>query len=66
LPLGIASIVFSTQVSSKWAMGDFAGAQESSNKAKKFAMWSAIAAAIVWVLYICLILLGVVASVASY
>ena len=42
LPLGIASIVFSTQVNSKWAQGDVAGAQASSAKAKKFAIASAI------------------------
>ena len=52
LPLGVASIVFSTQVNSKWAMGDVAGAQDASDKAKKFAMWSAIAAVIVGVLYV--------------
>jgi heme/copper-type cytochrome/quinol oxidase subunit 2 len=52
LPLGVASIVFSTQVNSKWAMGDVAGAQEASEKAKKFAMWGAIAGAVVIVLYI--------------
>jgi ABC-type multidrug transport system permease subunit len=50
LPLGIASIVFSSQVSSKWAMGDYAGAVDSSTKAKQFAMWSAIAYVIVLVL----------------
>ena len=55
LPLGIVSIVFSTQVNSKWAMGDAAGAMESSRKAKQFAMWSAIIAAIGIVLYIILI-----------
>jgi hypothetical protein len=42
LPLGIASIVFSTQVNSKWAMGDVAGAQAASEKAKKFAIWTAV------------------------
>ena len=52
LPLGIASIVFSTQVNSKWAMGDVAGAQIASEKAKKFAMWAAIAGVIGIVLYV--------------
>ena len=52
LPLGVVSIVFSTQVNSKWAMGDVAGAQAASEKAKKFAIWSAIAAAIVAVVYV--------------
>lgn len=42
LPLGIASIVFSTQVNSKWAMGDVAGAQSASQKAKTFAIWTAV------------------------
>ncbi len=52
LPLGIVSIVFSTQVNSKWALGDVAGAQEASAKAKKFAIWAVIAWAIVAVLYV--------------
>ncbi len=52
LPLGVASIVFAAQVNSKWAAGDVAGARESSEKAKKFAIWSAIAGLIVAVLYI--------------
>lgn len=50
LPLGVASIVFAAQVNSKWALGDVAGAQESSVKAKKFAIWSAIASVITAVL----------------
>ena len=41
LPLGIASIVFAAQVNGKYQAGDHAGAQESSEKAKKFAIWSA-------------------------
>ena len=49
-PVGIASIVFSSQVNTKWAQGDYAGAQESSAKAKKFAIISAIVGAIVLVL----------------
>jgi len=43
LPLGIASIIFASQVSSKYAAGDIAGAQESARKAKNFAVWSAVA-----------------------
>ena len=42
LPLGIASIVFAAQVNSKYAAGDIAGAQESSEKARKFALWATI------------------------
>ena len=47
LPLGIASIVFSSQVNSKWAMGDIAGAQAASAKAKTFAIATAIAGVII-------------------
>lgn len=52
LPLGIASIVFAAQVNSKWQAGDHRGAQESSDKAKKFAIWAAIAGVIVAILYV--------------
>lgn len=55
LPLGIASIVFAAQVNGKWAAGDYAGAQESAEKAKKFAIWAAIAGVVVGVLYIILV-----------
>jgi hypothetical protein len=41
LPLGIASIVFASQVDSKWAQGDYTGAREASEKAKRFAMIAA-------------------------
>ena len=40
LPFGIAAIVFSAQVNSKYDAGDYAGALESSKKAK---MWCWIA-----------------------
>ena len=63
LPLGVASIVFAAQVNGKWAAGDYAGAQESADKARKFAMWGAIAGVIVIVLYVILIVIvGVGAS----
>jgi Interferon-induced transmembrane protein len=51
LPLGIPSIVFATQVNTKWAAGDVAGAQDASDKARKFAIWAAIAGIIGGVLY---------------
>ena len=52
LPPGIVSIVFAAQVNGKLAAGDVAGAQEASDKAKKWAMWSAIAGVSLVVLYI--------------
>src|SRR5690349_11032482 len=42
LPLGIVGIVFASQVNSKYAAGDFAGAQESSRKAKQFLIWGLV------------------------
>ena len=56
LPLGVASIVFAAQVNTKWAAGDVTGAQASSEKAKKFAIWSAIAGVVVLVIYIVLLI----------
>jgi hypothetical protein len=58
-PLGIASIVFSVQVNSKWALGDVAGAQDSSAKAKKFAIWAAVVGIAFAVLWTILVLAGV-------
>ena len=52
LPLGIASIIFSSQVNSKWAQGDVAGAHASARKAKQFAMWSAIVTGVLIAAYI--------------
>jgi Interferon-induced transmembrane protein len=51
-PVAIPSIVFSTQVNSKWAMGDVAGSQDASEKAKKFALWATILGAIGYVIAI--------------
>jgi hypothetical protein len=61
-PLSIASIVFAAQVNGKYAAGDLAGAQESSRKAKQFALWSAIAACVLYGLLIALFIVGAVAG----
>jgi len=58
-PLGIPSIVFSTQVNSKWALGDVAGAQAASAKAKKFAIWAVIGWAVFVVLYVIALIVGI-------
>jgi heme/copper-type cytochrome/quinol oxidase subunit 2 len=42
LPLGVASIVFSAQVNNRWGVGDVAGAQHASVRARTFAIWSVI------------------------
>ena len=55
LPLGIVSIVFAAQVNGKWSAGDVAGAQESSRKARLFALWGTIIGAVIGVLYLLLV-----------
>jgi len=62
LPLGIVSIVFAAQVNSKYAAGDVQGALDSSQKAKKFAIWSAIAGVVVGIIYGILIAVGAMSS----
>lgn len=52
LPLGIVSIIKSTSVNTLWAQGQYDAAKQAAADAKKFATWSAIAAVVVWVLYI--------------
>ena len=42
LPAGIVSIVFAAQVDGKWNTGDYAGAQASSQKARTWAIVSAV------------------------
>lgn len=67
LPLGVVSIIKSTQVSGLWAQGQFAAAQQAADDAKKFAIWSAAAAAVVWVLYILFfVVFGVATFSSSY
>jgi hypothetical protein len=55
LPLGIVSIVFAAQVDSKWNAGDYAGAMDASNKARTWAMASAIVGIVIAVLYVIVI-----------
>ncbi|GAB3582139.1 CD225/dispanin family protein [Calidifontibacter terrae] len=57
LPLGIVSVVFSTQVNSKWSLGDVQGAHESARKAKLWAIASAIVSLVVGVLYVGILLI---------
>jgi hypothetical protein len=56
LPLGIASIVFAAQVNGKWAAGDAAGAQASSDKAKRFAILAAVIGLVVNGAYLAFVL----------
>ena len=54
LPLGIVAIIFAAQVNSKWAAGDYAGAQAASANAKKWAMIAlavGILAQVLWIMF---------------
>ncbi len=63
LPLGIVSIVFAAQVNGKFAMGDVAGAQAASEKARTWALWSTVIGVVLILLYIVLVVvLGVAGS----
>ena len=52
LPLGIVSIIKSTQVNTLWAQGQFDQARKSADDARKWAMWSAISTVILYVVII--------------
>jgi hypothetical protein len=52
LPLGIVSIVKSSQVNTLWYQGLPREAQKAAGDAKKWAMWSAISAGILVLLYL--------------
>ncbi|TSD96683.1 CD225/dispanin family protein [Skermania sp. ID1734] len=54
LPLGIVSIVKSSQVNSLWAQGRSGEAMQAAEDAKKFALWSLIAGlvgTVAWVIF---------------
>ncbi|MBC9224793.1 CD225/dispanin family protein [Aeromicrobium sp. 636] len=57
LPLGVVSIVYAAQVNGKFAAGDLAGAQDSSRKAKTWAIWSAVVGLVAIVLYVIFIVI---------
>ncbi len=61
-PLGIPAIVFAAKVNGKWNAGDQAGALDSADKAKKFAIASIALGAVMLVLYIIAIAAGVATS----
>lgn len=52
LPLGIVAIIKSTSVSKLWAQGDYAGAQQAADDAKKFSIWGAGIAVALWLIYV--------------
>ncbi|MDR1284249.1 MAG: CD225/dispanin family protein [Opitutaceae bacterium] len=53
-PFGIPAIIFAAQVDSKYASGDYAGAEDSARKARMWAWISAgvtLAAGVLWILF---------------
>ncbi|MFO6453177.1 MULTISPECIES: CD225/dispanin family protein [unclassified Aeromicrobium] len=65
LPLGVVSIVYAAQVNGKFAAGDLAGAQESSRKAKQWAIWSAVVGLVVIVIYIIVIVIAAMSGTST-
>ncbi|MFK5957719.1 MAG: CD225/dispanin family protein [Lutibacter sp.] len=51
-PFGIVSIVYASQVNSKFAAGDYEGAQKASKKAKSWLMWAVISGLVVGVVFL--------------
>jgi|SRR5882762_2935521 len=66
LPLGVVSIIFATQVNSKLAAGDTAGAMESSRKAKMFMFITIGAGLVTWIIAIVLWIFVFAAMMASH
>jgi hypothetical protein len=59
LPFGVVSIVFASQVNGRYRSGDYAGAQESSRKARTWALWSTVVGVVLWIALVALAVLGV-------
>jgi hypothetical protein len=62
MPLGVVSLVFAAQVSSKWNAGDVEGAIDFSRKAKIWAIASACAGAAITIIVLLLILASLAAQ----
>jgi len=46
-PFGIVGIVFASQVNSKYAAGDYLGAQQASDDAKKWVTWGFVSGLVI-------------------
>lgn len=66
LPFGIVAIIKAAEVNSKWAQGDYAGAQASADAAKKWSIIGAIVGGAGVVLYLIFVVgLGVLSASTS-
>jgi Interferon-induced transmembrane protein len=64
LPLGVVSIIKSSQVNTLWAQGYYDEARKSAEAAKKWAMWSAISTLIIYVVF-AIVYVIIIAAVAT-
>ncbi|SHE42746.1 Interferon-induced transmembrane protein [Psychroflexus salarius] len=64
-PAGIVSIVYAAQVNSKYASGDYEGAERASQNAKTWWIVSLVLALVVWVGFILIYGLGAIFAIAS-
>ena len=62
LPLGIWGIVKAAEVNGKWERGDYVGAQESADLAKKVSLWGIGVGAVVLIGYTALLVGGVISA----
>lgn len=65
LPLGIVSIIKSTQVNTLWAQGQYDAARKSADDAKKWAMWSAIVSVVLFVIIGIIYAIAIAAAVST-
>lgn len=60
LPLGIVAIVHAAKVDNLWNNGQYDAAVDTSNKAKKWVIISAVLAIVVYIIYFVLIAKGII------
>lgn len=65
LPFGIASIIFASQVDTKYAAGDYAGAEASAAKSKLWMWWAFGVGLVVSALWFAVSFFGAVAGAAD-
>jgi hypothetical protein len=66
LPFGVVGIIFATQVNSKLAAGDYAGAQKASKAAATWSWLAVGAGALMGILYGALMTFGILAEMGSF
>lgn len=65
LPLGIVAIVKATSVDKLWAAGDYQGAQQAADDAKRWSIWGAVAGVVFSVVSVIIYVIIIAAAVNS-